>query len=96
MKGGGGGMVPVGCRVTSDSRLREGGDGGGGGGGGVTSGSRLRKGGDGGGDGGGGGGTASPLTRVCMREVRVVMVMMKVMVVVVGPRHLRLAFVRGR
>ena len=29
---GGGGMVPVGCHVTSDSRLREGGGGGGGGG----------------------------------------------------------------
>ena len=59
MKGGGGGMVPVGCRVTSDSHLREGGEGG-----------------DGDDEGhGGGGGTMSPPTRVCVREVMVVVLL---------------------
>jgi hypothetical protein len=55
----------------------------------------LSEGGDGGGgDGGdgGGGGAMSPPARVCVREVAVVVVVMKVAVEVVGPCHLRLGF----
>ena len=46
--------------------------------------------------GSGGGGALSSLAHGCAREVEVGVVMMKVVVVVVGPRHLRLAFARGR
>ena len=66
----------------------------------ASQGSRLREGGEGGGgegEGGGeGGGAASPPARVCAREVRVVVVKVKVVVKVGAPRHLRLAFARGR
>jgi hypothetical protein len=39
---------------------------------------------------------ASPPARVCVREVTVVVAVMKVVVEVVGPHHLWLAFARGR
>jgi hypothetical protein len=39
---------------------------------------------------------ASPPSRVCAREVTVVVAVMKEAAEVVGPRHLRLAFARGR
>src|SRR3981189_3946812 len=65
----------VGCRVTSDSRLREGGGGGGGGS-------------DEGGD--GGGGATSPPARVCAREAVVVGEMVPVVGVVgLGPGGVR-------
>jgi hypothetical protein len=46
--------------------------------------------------GSGGGGAMSPPARGCAREVEVEVVCVPVVVVVVVPRHLRLAFARGR
>jgi hypothetical protein len=44
----------------------------------------------------GGGGAASPPARVCAREVTVLVLVVDAVMTVVGPRHLRLAFARGR